>query len=291
MGFFQSLDLRPTAEAPGSNAADLLYLQPPGPTLSLDALSGTIGHEYQHLINYYAKVINRGSDPEEVWLDEGLSTFAEDMLGYGADAFRNVAAYLVSVGDTSLTGNGLINTADEADSLERRGAAHLLVRYLFEQAGGASYGATPDAITDNGGIAAVRALVQRPDTGLDAFGESGRSFPQWVQDLLTVIALDGAGVPNASCNPDFTLAAPVVDDFTGFQRGLDLRTTITVPGGQAIPLNGPLTLSLETEDVPVPLNGGEIRTIDTPTAVNRIRLSGPNDEDIEIGLRIIPVDG
>ena len=178
VGFFQPLDLRPTTEAPGSNAADLLYLQPPGPNISLDALSGTIGHEYQHLINYYAKVINRGSSPEEVWLDEGLSTFAEDMLGYGADAFRNIAAYLVSVSDTSFTGNGLINAADEADSLERRGAVHLLIRYVFEQAGGATYGATPDAITDNGGIAAVRALVQRPDTGLDAFEGSGRSFPE-----------------------------------------------------------------------------------------------------------------
>ena len=108
--------------------------------------------------------------------------------------------------------------------------------------------------------------------------------------MLTTIALDGAGIPNASCNPSFTLAAPVVDDFTGFQRGIDLRTSIPVPGGSTIPLNGPMTLSLEAEDVPVPLNGGEIRTINTPTAVTRVRVIGPNDEDIEVGLRIIPLD-
>ncbi len=288
VGFFQSTDLRPTSEAPDSNAADLLYLQPPGPGISLDQLSGTIAHEYQHLINYYAKVINRGSDPEEVWLDEGLSTFAEDATGYGADAFTNIAAYLVSVAETSLTGNGP-NLPSEADSIERRGAVHLLVRYLFEQAGGASYGLAPDALTDTGGIAAVRDLVQRPDTGLDAFQETGRSFADWVQDLLTTIAIDGAGIPNASCNPNFTFAPPQIDAFTGFQRGIDLRTPITLPGGGSIDLNGPTTLLLRAEEVPVALNGGEIRTLSTPTGRIRVRLTADVFTDIELGLRIIPI--
>ena len=288
-GFFQSLDLRTEGEAPSSNAADILYLQPPGPTISLDQLSGTIGHEYQHLINYYAKVIRNGSSPESVWLDEGLSTFAEDILGYGSDAFRNVAAYLVSVADTSLTGFGLINTNNiEADSLERRGMAHLLVRYYFEQAGGATFPTDPGGFTDDGGIAAVNRLVASPDTGIDAFAGSGRSFAQWVQDLLTVVAIDGADIPNVSCNPDFTFAEPEIDGFTGFQRGIDLRATISVPGGVDIPLNGPTVVSFEAESVPVPLNGGEIRTLDTPTGTTRIGLIGPADEDITLGLRILP---
>ena len=288
VGFFQSTDLRPTSEAPDSNAADLLYLQPPGPGISLDQLSGTIAHEYQHLINYYAKVINRGSDPEEVWLDEGLSTFAEDALGYGADAFTNVAAYMVSVAETSLTGDG-VNLPSEADSIERRGAVHLLIRYLFEQAGGASYGLAPDVLTDTGGVSAVRGLVQRPDTGLDAFQETGRSFAAWVRDLLTTIAIDGAGIPDVSCNPSFTFAAPQTDAFTGFQRGIDLRASIPLPGGGSIDLNGPTTLPLRAEQVPVPLNGGEIRTLSTATGRTRVRLTADVFTDIELGLRIIPI--
>lgn len=290
VGFFQSLDLSPVADAPASNEADILFLQPPGPQISLDQLSGTIGHEYQHLINFYTKVINRGSSPETVWLDEGLSTFAEDMLGYGSDAFRNVAAYLTSVSDTSLTGFGLINTNErEADSLERRGAAHLLVRYFFEQAGGAQYDdSDPGAITDNGGVAAVRQLVSTADTGIDAFADSGRSFSAWIRDLLTVVAIDGANIPDVSCNPSFTLEAPETDAFTGFQRGLDLRTPIAVTGGVTIPLNGPMTLPFEALNVPVPLNGGEIRTLDTPSGVTRIGLLGPVDEDVTLGLRILP---
>lgn len=290
VGFFQALDLRTEAEAPASNAADILYLQPPGDNIDLDQLSGTIGHEYQHLINYYSKVINNASSQEEAWLDEGLSTFAEDMLGYGVDAFRNVSAYLTSVGDTSLTGFGLINaTPSEADSPERRGAAHLLVRYLFEQSGGAEYDPLdPASVVDRGGIAAVRRLVARADTGIEAFSGTGRTFPQWIRDLLTAVAIDGANIPDVSCNTDFTFAAPQIDGFTGFQRGIDLRRSISVPGEATVPLNGPTTLSFESESVPVPLNGGEIRTLDTPQVV-RIGLIGPVDEDIELGLRIIPV--
>ena len=288
VGFFQSLDLRPESEVASSNAADILYLQPPGASISLDQLSGTIGHEYQHLINYYAKVINRGSSPEAVWLDEGLSTFAEDMLGYGGDAFRNVAAYLEGISDTSITGFGLLFSNDnDADSMERRGAAHLLVRYHFEQAGGANFSSDPSVVNDLGGVAAVRQLVQNDDTGIEAFSGTGRRFSQWVQDLLTAVAIDGAGIPNVSCNPDFTFASPETDAFTGFQRGLDLRTPIRVPGGAMIPLNGPATLSFESESVPVPLNGGEIRTLETPNGTTRIRLIGPVDDDIEMGLRII----
>ncbi|MEM7677773.1 MAG: hypothetical protein AAF449_17385 [Myxococcota bacterium] len=106
--------------------------------------------------------------------------------------------------------------------------------------------------------------------------------------MLTAVALDGATIPDASCNPRFTLAEPQTDSFTGFQRGIDLRRSIVVTEGPDVPLNGPTTLSFESESVPVPLNGGEIRLIDTPQAA-RIGLLGPVDEDIELGLRIIPV--
>jgi hypothetical protein len=291
-GFFQSTDIQDPATTPSSNGADLLYLQPPGGAITLDNLSGTMAHEYQHLINYYAKVVTRASSAEERWLDEGLSTFAEDFTGYGADAFKNIAAYLVGVGETSLTGFGLVYTNEsDADSFERRGMAHLLVRYLFEQAGGAALTGEAD-LADGGGLAAVKALVQSPDTGVDLLSQArtGRSLASWLQDLLTVVAIDGAGYPQVSCNPDYTLGAPESDSFTGYTRGIDLRTSMVDFSGGTIPLNGPSTPSFESEDVPVPANGGEIRAVDVADTL-QISLGGDAETlvDYAVGLRVLPV--
>ncbi|MCA9553405.1 MAG: hypothetical protein KC933_25435 [Myxococcales bacterium] len=292
-GFFQATDLQDPTQVPSSNGADMLYIQPPTGEVNIENISGTIAHEYQHLIGYYAKVINRQSSPEERWLDEGISTFAEDVTGYGADAFKNIAAYLATVGETSLTGFGLTaQSEDEADSLgPRRGMAHLLVRYLFEQKGAATF---PGAgqVTDAGGVAAVKALVQSPSTGIDLFtaGSSGRSFATWMQDLLTVVAIDGANYKDVSCNPAYTLGAVETDAYTGYPRGIDLRTSMVDFSGATIPLNGPVLSTFEAEDVPVPANGGEVRTLATPSGVTRVGIAADATlEDYTVGLRVLPI--
>ncbi len=292
LGFFDSTDLQLASEVPNSNAADILYLNPPGGDISLDDLSGTIGHEYQHIIYYYAKVINGGSTPDDVWLDEGMSTFAEDMLGYGQDAFKNIAAYLPVVSDTSLTGLGLTAIdPNEGDSIERRAAAHLLVRYYFEQNGGARFSTVNRGeFVDDGGVSAVRDLVARSETGITAFEGTGRTFSQWVQDLLTTVAIDGRDIPDVTCNPRFTFGDPEIDAFTGIQRGIDLQQNIILPGGETIPLDGPGLVDLQNESVPVPINGGEIRFIET-SQTTRIGLTGSAADLIdflEFGLRVVP---
>lgn len=291
VGFFQGTDLQDPAMQPGSNGADLLYMEPPGPNVTLDMLSATAAHEYQHLINYYAKVVNRASDPELSWLDEGLSSFAEDVLGYGSDAFSNVAVYLTRIGETSLTGAGLVNGPETADSPERRGMAHLLVRYLFERSGGAAFPGT-GRVSDRGGVAAVRALVQSEDTGADLFtvNRTGRTFAAWQTDLLTAVAIDGAGLTDVSCNPEFTFDPPARDDFTGYQRGLDLRTPLRSFEGNDIPLNGPVTERYGPGRIPVPVNGGEIRTLENLTARTTLSISGDAASlaDATIRLRVVP---
>jgi len=278
---------------PSSNGADLLYIQPPTGDVNIENISGTLAHEYMHLIGYYAKVINRQSSPEERWLDEGIASFAEDVSGYGADAFTNIAGYLATVGETSLTGFGLSHTSEgETDTAgPRRGMAHLLVRYLFEQKGAATF---PGAgqVTDAGGVAAVKALVQSPATGVDLFTTSstGRSFAAWMQDLLTVVAIDGASYKDVSCNPAYTLADVETDAYTGYSRGIDLRTSMVDFSGATIPLNGPILSTFEAEDVPVPSNGGEIRTLSTPSGLTRVGIAADATlEDYTVGLRVLPI--
>ncbi|MFO0723158.1 MAG: hypothetical protein U1E65_05210 [Myxococcota bacterium] len=277
VGIFFRDDLRTTAEAAHSNAADLLYVAPLGGSITLDSLSGTIAHEYEHLINFYAKVLINHSDQEETWLDEGLATFAEDVNGYGRDAYGNVKLFLDAAGSVSLNGPGV--GLSGPDSLERRGMAALLVRYLFEQKGSADFAAT-GAPTDKGGLAAVKKMVQSAETGLDVVNavENGKTYGDWLKDFLLTVAIDGSTTPSFSCLKKYNLEAPATDGFTGFQRGLDLRGTVTVTGGTNIVLHGPQTTTFMTEEgVPLPENGGDFRTVSVPSGTTKVSLGGPVD--------------
>jgi len=282
VGFFLAQDMESTATNANSNGADMLYLQPPGSNTSINALSGTIGHEYQHLINYYAKVTRNESEQEERWLDEGLAVFAEDILGYGEDAYKNVLAYMLNASDTSLTGYGLIaSDENEADSFERRGMAYLLIRHWFEAHGGAEFPSGAGEATDRGGIAAIRKLVQSEDTGIDVLTASGQDWPDILGELLVSIAVDGTPL---ECLSGVGFEEPQDDGYTNFQRGIDLRTPISLADSTTIDLNGPSQPALESKDVPIPINGGEFHTIDIGTSNSSVKIGGPTD--LNIGMKV-----
>jgi hypothetical protein len=288
VGFFYAPDMEDPATNPDSNGADLLYMRPPGGAIGVDAVSGTLAHEYQHVINFLAKT-SRGSSPEEVWLDEGLSGFAEDITGYGADAFTNVARYLDAVSETSLTGFGLTHSTEEdADSTERRGMAHLFVRTIFEQSGGAELGSGAGGLTDRGGVAQVKKLVQTPSTGVDSISpaNAGKSLHDWLGILLTTVALDGTTYASVSCNRDFQLQDPETSAFTEAQVGIDLRSSFRNFQGMTVNLSGPATATFEEESVPVPSNGGEIRTVEAGGTVEIG--AAVTAEDYQVGLTAIP---
>lgn len=292
VGFFYAPDMEDPAQNPDSNGADLLYMQPPGGDITIDALSGTIAHEYQHVINFLAKS-SRGSTPEAVWLDEGLSGFAEDITGYGADAFTNISRYLDAVSETSLTGFGLLyDNAQDADSAERRGIAHLFLRIMFERSGGATLGDGPGQLTDGGGAAQIKKLVQNANTGVDVINQANttKSLHEWLGIHMKTVALDGTMHADVSCNPDFQLADPETSAYTGGQVGIDLRGSFTNFQGTNVSLKGPATATFENEEVPVPVNGGEVRTVAVPNGTVNVGVGGPA-EDYQLGLSAIPVGG
>lgn len=285
VGYFASDDLMDPG--PTSNGAELLYLRAPGASVTVDQISGTIAHEYQHLINFVAKS-TAGSGAEDLWLDEGIAAFAEDVSGYGSDAFDNIAAYLMAVDQTSLTGDGGCPDGNSSDSSCRRGMAHLFVRYYFEQKGGATFGGA-GAATDKGGIAAVKALVQSADTGTLSFGQAtGRSFDKWLGDLVTTVANDGAGYKDVSCNPTYKLDAPVTSSYTNNQIGIDLRSSYKAGNGQSRTLTGPIMADLTTEDPPLYSNAGEIRKISVATGTVKIGVGGA--VDYQVGYHALPAN-
>ena len=100
-GFFFSRDLFPVLATPelgacaGSNESNVFYLLTPDPTGSVNSnirrtgfvdsvTTSVLAHEFQHLINASRRIyVNRATVPfEVVWLNEGLSHVAEELLFY-----------------------------------------------------------------------------------------------------------------------------------------------------------------------------------------------------------------
>jgi hypothetical protein len=174
-GFFFERDLFPTSDTQNlqgcatSNQGEMFYLLVPDPNAiysdrrtKADVLNNTIGtlaHEYQHLINAGRRMyVNNADQFESVWLNEGLSHIAEELLYYratnhaprqnlgaaqiGSDtaAVRkfnefqsdNLGRYQLFLGKPTRT-----DVYADNDSLETRGATWNMLRYLADHRGSA----------------------------------------------------------------------------------------------------------------------------------------------------------
>ena len=155
-GFFFPADLDPSAPAFQTNSGEIFYsiVADPNATLSCahsataikTGTPGTFVHEFQHMINYAQHtLIHTGSTPEEGWLDEGLSKYAEELTArrylqagdmgtwnrlVGNDVF-DAYQYLRATGASPL----LIEV--DQGTLAEVGASWLFTRYLVDQYGAA----------------------------------------------------------------------------------------------------------------------------------------------------------
>jgi hypothetical protein len=169
-GFFFSRDLLPTAGAAacdGSNEGELFYMLVPDPGGSVngnefrlgfvDSLTtAVIAHEFQHLINASRRLfVNHAVASEAVWLNEGLSHVAEELLYYresGMTPRRNLgdaavrlqapAAYPYFKADVAsnmsrlvqyLANPGANSPIANNDGLATRGATWSFLRYAVDQ--------------------------------------------------------------------------------------------------------------------------------------------------------------
>ena len=155
LGFFYGGDLLPrSASNPGSNEAEIFFGLVPNPTgscaVSKDFVKQQIApvfiHEFQHMISFNQHVLARpGTSSEQVWLNEGLSHFAEELggrlLGNGPGQ-GGASSRLVqfAVGDLLNANDYLLNPESQflimpsssTGTLEERGAAWLFVRWLAD---------------------------------------------------------------------------------------------------------------------------------------------------------------
>jgi len=168
-GLFAGRDLVPVAQCVASNEGEMFYMPVPDPTSSLNGnytdkvevahgMQGVLVHEFQHLINFGRRMyVNFASSAEEVWLDEGLSHIAEELLYYTASGntpLSNIDLPLLQSTQAQLdTANEYIidnfvrlmtyevapetnSPFSQTDLLEMRGAIWQLLRYSADRRGG-----------------------------------------------------------------------------------------------------------------------------------------------------------
>jgi len=193
-GFFDPNDIVPDNGPTGndSNHGEIFYtvVADPSGILSCahvvsdltDVLPTTFLHELQHVIGFNQHVLVRGGPEEDVWLDEGLSSYAEEVGGRSflpdSNTFLNYA-----IGDLF---NAYIYLQDpqhhfllqESDTvLEDFGAGWLYIRYLMDQ-----YGPSLAAKLEQTTLTGTTNVATQ--TGVPFATSSGRwSMANWASDL------------------------------------------------------------------------------------------------------------
>jgi hypothetical protein len=250
-GFFWAGDLVKKSEwealgtsCPQTNEQEIFYMLVPDPSGSINGnqrsvavvrqnTRGTIAHEFQHMINQGQRLLNPVVDSAEtVWLNEGLSHFAEEVTGrarrgftdfqkltfndvnpggqsgddYNAFFRQNLARYRswMQRPDTS---SPTSNAA--ARQLAPRGAAWMLLRY------------TADFHSGGNLKSFLRNVVAGPDIGLRNLlrHANGAQFDDLLSGWLVSQFTDGLGIPGLPARYNMTSWA-VRDAMAGVSNNL-----------------------------------------------------------------------
>ncbi|MFW6201746.1 MAG: IPT/TIG domain-containing protein [Gemmatimonadota bacterium] len=150
-GFFFGFDLTEGLE---SNRAEIFYSVVPDPAGEfsdersasevLRVVPGVLAHEFQHMIAFHQRRLRDGSGVDVLWLAEGLAHMAEDLVAeaffergdtlrgaeFVLDNIVRAHLYLRDPAATSLVDDERFGT------LEMRGAAWMMVKYLAGHHGG-----------------------------------------------------------------------------------------------------------------------------------------------------------
>ncbi len=141
----------------------------------------TFIHEFQHMISFGQHYLRRAGAPEVLWLNEGLSHYAEEMGGRKYLPVPDTATFCEYVGGDlhnayqyfSAPQNHFLLATEGIGTLAERGAMWLFVRYLVDQTAASTSLADADAVT--------RQLDQTTFTGAaNVEHVTGRPFAETV---------------------------------------------------------------------------------------------------------------
>lgn len=208
IGYFYGGDL---LTGTNSNRAEVFYTLVPAPatakctvvtrSLAVNNLKPTLIHEFQHMISFNQHVLLRAGSSEEVWLNEAMSHFAEELGGRLVPNAECIAAGYPSCRSQYTSGDlldsydylkdtethYLVFPASSQGTLEERGAGWLFLRWVLDH-----YGA--DVLA----TATTRSLVATSLTGVaNLTGVTGGNFSEMVPRWLMAAYLDdGPDLPS-----------------------------------------------------------------------------------------------
>ena len=257
-GFFFAGDLFPRSECAASNEAEIVYILSPDPfgetalQVSIDAVSflatDFLAHELQHLINATRRIyVNDAEQLESVWMNEGLSHVAEELMFYELTSFgpgENLALEQLQseseVANRFLVGNFLFYasymedptaaTLTGDDNNATRGAAWAFLRYAADQEGRPDTEFFHDLVNSTtNGFANLNQVLETGDA-LDM-------MQAWTASVFSDDFIDG--LPDFLTQPswNFRSALPTLMDDGAFPLDLDVlqanggRTEIQMNGG------------------------------------------------------------
>ncbi len=257
-GLQTSRDLFDVATCAGSNEGEMFYMPVPDPNSTINTnyssttglsklVLSTLVHEFQHLINAGRRIyVNDASSLEEVWLNEGLSHIAEELLYYrvsGNLPESNIDLPFIQSSQAQLDDANLYQIQNflrtksyltspevnspysQVDGLAMRGAIWQLLRYSQDRLAGS-------------GRATWYPLVNTTLTGVDNFNAVFGSMATMAHDWSVAQITDNGGVP-------------VLAKYT--YPSWNFRSLLPPLSGGSFPL---LTHPLVATPLTVSLNGG-----------------------------------
>jgi hypothetical protein len=250
VAYFFACDLMApgTSGCPYSNQAEILYLTPPNvigaPYNTPKAILETMAHETNHMIYFNTKYLAqaRTGESDNLYLQEGLAAMAQDLTGYQAGNWYVASAGLTDILDLAaydllVDDGGYIDAKDGG----YRGDSYLLMRYLYDQAGGDHV--LPDgSFEDLGGIAYMQAVFNAPEVGLaNLEARIGRPLADALFDFYTALAVTNRGPGGApiAAEPRYNYRPTETDPLTTRQRGFNAFSTfhgVAMQGPQTLPL-------------------------------------------------------
>jgi hypothetical protein len=262
-GYFFSRDLFPQQRSggyeacAGSNYAEMLYMLVPDPNgevngnarsrdLVLNSTVSVLGHELQHLINasrrLHVRRLTGTAWNEEVWLNEGLSHIAEELLFYRAGSTaprQNLDEARVRAEPTRTAFNRYLSSnfsrlqsylerpdtataLDEKAGLAGRGAAWAFLRYTADRRA-TSDGAFWKGLVDSNqiGMANLQAAI-----GADPL----LWLRDWVVSAYTDDAVAGIGTQHRQPSWNFRSIYPALQVGGDALARYPLRTIQPTPG-------------------------------------------------------------
>ena len=232
-GYFSSADGVVEAVNRYSNEREMFVIATDSYPVGTDAYASTLAHEFQHMIEY------EQAPRSPSWFNEGMSTLAEDLNGFGSDGPPQL--YLANP-DIQL------NTwsSDAAQTGEHYGTSQLFMRYVHDQYAGDD--GLAELIRNDAGNhpEAFAELAARTRPDIETFADL---YADWAVANVVNDPSVGDGRYAYELLPE--LATP-----TGIESG-DVETTVNQFGVDYLGLlSGPLSIAFNGEET-IGLTGAE----------------------------------